>query len=515
MTDLCDGVNIFGYVRAESGVGEHTRLLVRAVREAGIPYSVQCFDADTSRQEFPFDDWGHPEPAFPINIVGVNADQLPHWVQHAGGEQLEGRHTIGLWAWEVEELPDEMARSAAFVDEVWANSSFSAEAIRRKVGCPVFPFPLPITAPPTSSLGRRELDLPEGFLFLFCFDYDSVFERKNPIGVVEAFREAFEPGEALLMIKSVNADRHAVEADALRRAAGARADILLRDGYFDHERHAGLMRCCDAYVSLHRAEGFGLTLGEAMALGKPVVATAYSGNLDFMEPDNSFLVPHGFSPVRGGPYPSTCSWAEPDLVAAAAALRTVRYSPADVARRTARCLQTIERDHSPEVRARFVAARCEAVLRERQGASGAPLDLTTEALGPDLDSPSRFPFVVRRARRIVFRLLRNYHLFVQRVVEVLARRLDLQQGAVESLSRRLDSVLGEQSTMAGRARRREIEHELARRDETYRLTARIRALEKRLDSLERVDAPQIEAAASAPPLDPLPQKRVSDPLEPD
>ncbi len=141
------GVNVYGYVYAESGVGEHTRLLVSALREGGIDYAVVPFTETVSRQESVFDDFGSKDPDYDINIIGVNADSVPLFLEKFGHSCLEGRYTIGLWAWELEEFPDWMAKSADFVDEVWANSSFSAHSIARKICRPVQPFPLPIKTP--------------------------------------------------------------------------------------------------------------------------------------------------------------------------------------------------------------------------------------------------------------------------------------------------------------------------------------------------------------------------------
>ena len=365
------GVNIYGYVHAESGVGEHTRLLVSSVREAGIRYSVIPFTSTLSRQEIGFTDFGEREPIFDINIIGVNADQMDHFVEQFGRETFEGRYNIALWAWEVEEFPDWMAKSARWVDEIWANSSFSAAAIARKVGVPVHPFPLPIRTPSPPARSRFELGLPESFLFLFCFDFDSVFERKNPLGVVEAFKIAFpDDSEAQhLLVKSINGDRHREQAELIETAAAGWRSITFRDGYVAAAEQDSLMAACDAYVSLHRAEGFGLTLAEAMALGKPVIATGYSGNLDFMNDDNSWLVGHRLVPVGegSGPYPARARWAEPAVSEASGQMIRVVNSPREVELRTSRARHDIAALHSPEARGRFIADRLGDIWRRTAG----------------------------------------------------------------------------------------------------------------------------------------------------
>ena len=362
------GVNVYGYVHAESGVGEHTRLLVASVREAGIDYSVVPFRSTFSRQESEFADFGAKAPHFDVNIIGVNADQMDHFVEVFGRASLDGRYNIALWAWEIEDFPGWMAKSARWVDEIWANSSFSAAAIASKVGVPVYPFPLPIRTPKAPVRSRHELGLPESFLFLFCFDFDSVFERKNPLAVVEAFLSAFpdEPGVHLL-IKSINGDRHRDDMSRLEASVASRRAITFRDGYVASETQGSLMASCDAYVSLHRSEGFGLTMAEAMTLGKPVIATGYSGNLDFMNSNNSFLVPFEMVPVGPGndPYPERAVWASPDVAAAASLMRRVVTYREDVARKVESACSEIARLHSPSVRSRFVLERLEALRSKR------------------------------------------------------------------------------------------------------------------------------------------------------
>jgi glycosyltransferase involved in cell wall biosynthesis len=361
---LKQGVNIYGYVFAESGTGEHTRLLVSAIHDTGVDYSVIPFTTILSRQESGFEDFGSGKPEFDINIIGVNADQMDVFVEHFGRSALEGRYNIALWAWEIEDFPDWMAERALYLDEIWANSSFSANAIAKKVDIPVYPFPLPIRTPNPPARSRHDLGLPEGFLYMFCFDLDSIFERKNPVAVVDAFKLAFpSPVGTFLLIKSINGDRHPEQVESLKNAIGGRTDILYWDGYLAPEDQEALFAACDAYVSLHRAEGFGLTLAEAMALGRPVIATGYSGNLDFMNEGNSFLVSTRSVKIGAGndPYPPDAIWAEPDVEYAAGLMQIVRDRPDLVVSRTRAAVSEIDRSHSPTERARFLKERISAI----------------------------------------------------------------------------------------------------------------------------------------------------------
>ena len=218
-----------------------------------------------------------------------------------------------------------------FVDEVWTATEFVAAAVRASGRRPVFtvPLPLPIVECGTG-VRRKDLQLPEGFMFLFMFDFFSVFERKNPIGLIEAFRRAFRPGEGpVLVIKAINGDARLPLLEKLRLAAADRSDVIIIDKYWLAQEKNDLLGLCDCYVSLHRSEGLGLTMAEAMGLEKPVIATGYSGNLHFMTVDNSYLVDYVTQAVPAGcsPYPEGVPWADPDLDHAAECMRRVFDRP--------------------------------------------------------------------------------------------------------------------------------------------------------------------------------------------
>ncbi len=249
----------------------------------------------------------------------------------------------------------------------------SRRAIAAATDKPVFASPLPVLVPEVSpEIGRKNLGLPEdGYLFLFCFDLHSVVERKNPVGVIEAFRRAFSPGEGpTMVVKTVNGNSREMDLEMVRYAAAGRPDVIVMDRQLRRTELGSLMASADCYVSLHRSEGFGLTMAESMALGKPVIATGYSGNLDFMTDENSFLVPFSWTRVPPGadPYPAGSRWAEPDLDAAAAIMRTVVESP-DQARAVAvRGREDVQRLHGLDRRAQFVRGRFEAIENARQRA---------------------------------------------------------------------------------------------------------------------------------------------------
>ncbi len=196
---------------------------------------------------------------------------------------------------------------------------------------PVAHIPTPVTMRAGVAPDRAAVGLPDGFVFLFSFDFNSVVARKNPAGVVEAFRRAFpEPRAGVsLVLKSINGDRHPEALAALTEAIGGRTDIQLRDEFLDADLRDVLVASCDCYVSLHRSEGFGFTLAEAMLLGKPVVGTAYSGTADYLSDATGFVVDHELVPIGpdAEPYPADGQWAEPDLDHAGQLLRQVVDDP--------------------------------------------------------------------------------------------------------------------------------------------------------------------------------------------
>jgi glycosyltransferase involved in cell wall biosynthesis len=195
-----------------------------------------------------------------------------------------------------------------------------------------------VPEPTSSDLERSSFgplkDTAGRFMFLVVFDHFSVVERKNPVGVIEAFKVAFKPGEGpVLVIKSINGSARPKYHGQVEEAANGRPDIIVWDEFLPRPDQMALVRAADCLVSLHRSEGLGLHLAEAMWLGTPTIATAYSGNLDFMDPSCSLLVSAGRTNVVDGQgaYPPTAMWADPDLAEAASYMRQIA-SDADLAR---------------------------------------------------------------------------------------------------------------------------------------------------------------------------------------
>lgn len=376
---LLPGLNVAGYFHAELGIGEAARLLTRAIDASGSAYTTVSHHAPLSRQQHPFEGRDAAAGApFDINLLCVNADVTPPFARDAGPAFFADRHTIGYWFWEVDPLPAEMHGAFDHVDEVWTATEYVAGILRTAAAGrkPVFTIPLPLVTRATPcTLTREQLGLPaDRFVFLFIFDFLSVMERKNPLGAIEAFGAAFAPDEGpVLVLKSINGDACVSGMERLRRAAAHRSDIVIWDGYVCADEKNALLAGCDCYVSLHRAEGLGLTLAEAMALGKPAIATGYSGNRHFMTDENSFLVEYRLTGASGdcGPYPPGARWAEPDLNHAAQLLRAVYQHPGEAARRAERGRTDLLFHHGVMASAAAISNRLTTIRAERAAASAA------------------------------------------------------------------------------------------------------------------------------------------------
>lgn len=367
------GVNLYGYLSKWMGLGECARLFAQAMIVGGFPVALRDVKISAPRGEHDHTldlHLGHPA-AFDHDLVFVNPDywhELPE-------KRSRARYVIAYWFWELEKFPPQWQALLDDVDEVMVGTAFVEQAIRRVTDKPVTKIPLPISLAPDSGLQRHHFGLPEeDFVFLTMFDFNSSIARKNPIATIEAFRLAFPRGDekARLLLKSSNGHHYPPQLMHLIAAAAGDSRIMIRDDLLERADLQALQRCCNAYVSLHRCEGFGLVMAETMLMGKPVIATGYSGNLEFMNADNSCLVDYELTRVQTGEYPLAEGqhWASPNVHHAAQHMQTLFADPEFSHRLGARAAADMSVHYSPTLSLRKLQDRLRAIASRHQVEAG-------------------------------------------------------------------------------------------------------------------------------------------------
>ena len=325
------GLNLYGYFSRWLGLGECARLHARALLDAGFPVSLHDVEIDIphARNDRTLAEHFRTLPAYERDLIFINPD---HWVDalHSiyGHTSKRDRYVIGYWFWELEEFPKAWLPTLELVDEIMVSSHFVELALRRVTDKPITRAPLPVLIGHDSGLQRHHFGLNDQDYVFFCsFDFNSMLARKNPMAVIEAFCKAFPRGDekVSLLIKSFNGHRDLMLLMRLASAVARDRRIILRDDLLEREDLQALHRCVDVHVSLHRSEGFGLGMAEAMSMGKPVIATGYSGNMEYMNANNSCLVKYDLVPVGEGEYQHGQGqhWANPDPLHAAQYMRAL------------------------------------------------------------------------------------------------------------------------------------------------------------------------------------------------
>jgi glycosyltransferase involved in cell wall biosynthesis len=327
------GLVLAGEFGRSSGLGESARVMQQALERLGV--KVAAFDIGEAWERAPA---GPPTAAVPDGaplLLHVNAPLVPWAMWRLPWVLARGRRIVGYWAWELPVVPENWRVGLSFVHEIWAHSSFTADALRPfAAGRPVrvVPSPLALVPPRPSSLDRAAFGLPaQALLVLVSFSLASNFERKNPLAAVAAFRAAFgDRADRLLLLKIGDPGHFPAEFERLRAAVAEAPNIRIETRTLPTADSHALTACADIVLSLHRSEGFGLVPAEAMLLGRAVVATGWSGNMDFMDSVSAALVAprlvaaHDPSGVFEAP---DTVWADPDPEEAARHLRRLADDP--------------------------------------------------------------------------------------------------------------------------------------------------------------------------------------------
>jgi glycosyltransferase involved in cell wall biosynthesis len=345
-------LTLLGAFQLNIGVARAAQILRGGLEAAGLP--VHPMDCSAVLRPMP---GPPPRPAAPAGgtmVFCVNPPQMTPLLRHFGPRICRGKRLIGYWWWELDRAPRDWLAWAALMDEIWVSSRFIQETFARALpGKPVRYVPLPVPEPVAAGCGRAEFGLrADLFTVLVAFDLSSHWVRKNPLGAIAAFQRAFPGSEAAqLVLKVGGGDQRADHLAELRAATGGMKNVHILEDNLPAADLAALIRCCDALLSLHRSEGLGLFIAEAMWLGTPVVATAWSGVLDMLDEENALLVRCRPVVVKPEDYPSVmpgACWAEPDIEHAAECLKRLA-SDAELWRRLkAKARQRAERQFSQE-----------------------------------------------------------------------------------------------------------------------------------------------------------------------
>jgi len=362
------GVNMVGYFTMESGIGESARSLVSIVQKTTVPFSLKNLeDPLIASNDRRYSDLLQKDDRYDISIFDVNANRIPAVIKTLPANWMNGSYNIAYWVWELEAFPKQWLPSFACFDEIWSPSAFCTGAFQRKTSLPVMTMPYAINIENINALcSRKDFGLsPGGFVFLFVFSLQSAFERKNPLAVISAFKKAFRDvsrDKVCLALKISGAAQHRWAYDEINKAS-AGLPVTIIDAHLDAATLYRLMDLSDCYVSLHRSEGFGLTIAESMFLGKPCIATAYSGNMEFMNADNSYPVNYSLSKIAHsiGPYKKGNLWAEPDIEHAAELMRFVYEQRDEAAQKGSSGARQMRDKFSPQALSKVFERRLQAI----------------------------------------------------------------------------------------------------------------------------------------------------------
>jgi glycosyltransferase involved in cell wall biosynthesis len=333
-------VRIVGHPFDPIGMGQLVRSVWHSLTDAGVnPLMIDIWENPSVPDREYADSLGSAitkELGTRLNIFCINGDQVAPTLEKLRDRRLfsRGSHNVIYPAWELERYPAEWAKQLSHFNEVWAMSKFTQQSISKVVDIPVIHMPLACEVKHRALRSRRNFGIRDSaYVFLFAFDFLSYVERKNPFAVVEAFRllitvRPFD--DLVLVIKTNNSDRQTEMKKRFDAAiAPLRDRIIVIDNILTDLEMKSLMWLCDSFVSLHRSEGFGFGPAEAMALAKPVIATAYSGNMEYCNRETALLVPFTLIPLRSGEYPHWQGqhWADPDVDSATHYMRKLVDNP--------------------------------------------------------------------------------------------------------------------------------------------------------------------------------------------
>lgn len=325
------GVNLIGDIRIEIGLGQSMRLIANALESSKYEFCIYDvhLSVDVRRNDYTWDHKISQKPIYGINLLHINPQEFGFSYLNLGKKTLQNRYNIGFWLWELEAVPEDAYQALRFVDEIWTPSEFTSNCFRKITDKPVHTIPYHVVAGAEPQYDRAHFGLPEDkFLYLLMFDFNSTMLRKNPEGAIAAFKQAFDKDvrDVGLVIKINNPTAECMEK--LRALLDGYENVYFITQTLEKAEVNSLIGCVDVFTSLHRAEGFGLVMAEAMMLKTACIATNFSSNTEFMNSDTACMVSYSKTQIEEGEgsYPPGASWAEPNVEEAAMYMRKLKNS---------------------------------------------------------------------------------------------------------------------------------------------------------------------------------------------
>ena len=418
------GINIFGYIKGEFGIGEAVRLNIKASNKVGLPVSLVNYETVTihRNEDQSFNDFSKEFP-YDINLIQISPSEVSNFFLDEIAIGLKGKYNILYVAWESEYLPDDYIKNINYFDEIWVPSKFCQESISKVCRVPVIniPHPVEIQLEKTTDTDAINFYDKSKFNFLFIFDYNSTLERKNTLNLIEAFQKAFDKDDknVVLNIKTSSSKNFVSEKQQIEDKIGDQKNIKIIEKIFDKNSLNNIINDCDCYVSLHRSEGFGLTMAEAMCLKKPVIATGYSGNTEFMDFQNSFLVQ--YKKATAGKnllnYDERTIWSEPSVNHASEIMKYVYENIQSINTIAENGYLTIHENFSFESIGNRIKNRVEFILENKIGSKNKDVDIEQQIENEKLRQELR---IIKKSKLIM--LIMKFKMFLRKRKETKRRK---------------------------------------------------------------------------------------------
>lgn len=321
-----NGVNLIGSIRAQTGLGQSTRLVADILEESGENYVIHDFFVPPGPRmgDHTHDLKVSEDMPYDVNIFHINASEFTIAFINMGKQVWDHRYNIAYWLWELEEFPEEWLGCIDLVDEIWTPADFITNTLKKYTDKPVMTLPYCVEAPVSKKFDRAFFNLPKDiFLFLMMFDSGSIMERKNPDSVFAAYREAFGlDNDKVGIVVKIN-EYSQKDITYINKALEGYKNVYILSDTLTKVQVNSLIKAVDVFVSLHRAEGFGLVLAEAMIVGTPTIATNWSANTEFACSDAACLVDYKMIEIDRDipPYKRGYHWADADIAQAAGFMR--------------------------------------------------------------------------------------------------------------------------------------------------------------------------------------------------